>query len=867
MAKRMTVMSLLTGVMLALLLGSGCGPSTELSGSPIPNQLPQTEVTARPPDILEAGFVVQFYWTGFDPDGRIDRYQWKISNNGTDGISIQDTLTFDPVTGDTLNPWYDTVATDSTFLVTADLPDFPGDPEGYTRYWQTHTFFVRCIDNDNGADPTPAAISFNSTTLLPTVNIMGPGAITGQGEAFAVPKTVTFVYEGTDPDFDSGLPTKIRYMWKKALLPNGDYCDTRNDFNSNTDFLVSFDDSLWTDWEAYGLDEDERRITLPNQPQVEADPDNPGEFRNIFYLFAIQAQDTAGAVSIDRRYGYQVANVRITTGKSPLIDVLETFLGRFSGSGSNLQRSLDVAAGQELNFSWVADASGYEGEIISYRYGWDITDVTDPNDPNWAVAPGNTVQHRRAQPKSFPSGVHTLTIQTVDNSEQITRIVITLDVVPVPDPSQQRPLLYVDDLNDQSSQAWPSDPSLGTSIPLDQDPYRDLFWFGTLSGPGGVSAYDSLTHTVDTETEQVEYRDVVNYQALVWATKWVNSQTSNAIAGQFRPVDPQQSPTGSEADQYIWLSPYQESVGNVLLAGNRIMNAFLAESRYELPIVFESREGDENGFVSIGGNNVQVRRGFGERELPDGSAERVGLSRYPFSTIGISVLDIMSPNSTYTEYNQTSAANARRKKSCVSMKVLILDQEFKNNNLAGGSTFPDSIYTSPQIDWQDEVFPDDRDVLDFSYIWSNDEFYNTDAVGRNTNYTIQYCGPEEEEYPCIEPMWRSRSRFDWIQDERLKVDPDDTWPSGYYGGPGQPILDSLCGARALGPNQTQAITNDRVVGFITHKTAPFKPSEKGDVVFGFDPYRYHDSDSTRPQHMAEVIRWVLGEHFGLQMNP
>ena len=58
---RMTAwfVALPTGVMrlwlaLALLSGGGCGPSTELTGTPIPNSLPDTRVTARPPDVLEA---------------------------------------------------------------------------------------------------------------------------------------------------------------------------------------------------------------------------------------------------------------------------------------------------------------------------------------------------------------------------------------------------------------------------------------------------------------------------------------------------------------------------------------------------------------------------------------------------------------------------------------------------------------------------------------------------------------------------------------------------------------------------------------------------------------------------------------------
>ena len=167
MAKRHTVMSLFLALAaLLLLLGSGCGPSTELTGTPIPNSLPDTWVTARPPDIIEAGFVVQFFWSAADPDGRIDRYQWRISDNGTDGISAQDTLTIDPATGDTLNPWFDILSADSTFLVTADIPDFPTDPDGFNRSYQTHTFWVRAIDDDGGIDPSPAFVIINQIALF-----------------------------------------------------------------------------------------------------------------------------------------------------------------------------------------------------------------------------------------------------------------------------------------------------------------------------------------------------------------------------------------------------------------------------------------------------------------------------------------------------------------------------------------------------------------------------------------------------------------------------------------------------------------------------------------------------------------------------
>ncbi len=854
MVKRITVTSVLVSLAaLALVLGVGCGPSTELTGTPIPNSLPDTRVTARPPDVLEAGFVVQFYWSGNDPDGRVERYQWKISNNGTDGISVQDTVTFDPVTGDTLNPWFNIVSSDSTFLVTADIPDFPNDPPGYDRSYQTHTFWVRSVDEDGGVDPSPAMVSFTSTTLLPSVKFTAPTAVIDQREAAQLPSTVTFLYEGTDPDFSSGLPTKVRYLWKRALLPDGNYADTRNDFNNNLEYLVSFEDSLWTDWFFYDTNDETRRILLPNQPQREADPDNPGELRNIFYAFAIQVQDTAGAVSVTRGYGTQVANVRITEGLAPSLRILEQYLGEYVGSGINQQTNIDIAAGQELNFSWNADASDYAGEITSYRYGWDVTDVSDPNDPNWALLPGNSAQHRRSPPISFASGVHTLTVQVEDNSQQMTRRIITLNVVPVPDPASQLPLLYVDDVKDRDSNQWND----ANNVPRDRDEFRDLFWNSVLAK---VAGYDAGRHVVDTEVEQIEYRDVVQYRSMIWAGKWVSFPNSG-VARMFRPVD---STVTGDRDRYIWLQPYQETVGNVLYASNRALNAFLAESPYELPIVFQSREGSPSAGYAFA-NDLDVRRGFGERELPDGTTVQVGPLRYPYFTAGVATIDIMSPNAAYYEYGIGLLARLRRRNACASMKGLQIDQNFKARYMPSGNVFPDTIWTeSGDIDWRDVWGPhytdlnnpDYIDPLAISYVWQNDEFYDADVIGRGTNFDLQECDGER----CVEAIFRSISRYDWVRMNQFE-DGNTDWPDGFYGDQGQLVLDQVCGNKALSLDQSRAITDNQIVGFIARKTSPNKPSQVGDVVFGFDPYRFDNTE------MEKVVHWVLGEHFGLSMNP
>jgi hypothetical protein len=101
-----------------------------------------------------------------------------------------------------------------------------------------------------------------------------------------------------------------------------------------------------------------------------------------------------------------------------------------------------------------------------------------------------------------------------------------------------------------------------------------------------------------------------------------------------------------------------------------------------------------------------------------------------------------------------------------------------------------------------------------------------------------------------------------VRRERLEADPEDTWPEGYYGGQGQPDLASLCGNRGLFlQDEIIARTDGQVTAFVTHKYEEQKPSQVGDVVMGFDPYRFDHED------IKGALRWVLGEHFGLSMNP
>jgi subtilisin-like proprotein convertase family protein len=976
MTKTVAALMMLIGLGFLALIAVGCGPDKELGGTPVPNLQPNTEITARPPDLLESSFIVSFNWTGFDPDGRVRGFQWKLSNNGNDGISVQDTLTFDPVSGDTLNPWHFTAGTDTTLLVSADLDSFPRNPEGYDRSFQTHSFFVRAVDEDGAVDSTPAYISFNATTLLPTVAVVGPSAVIGQLGAARVPPSVAFLYSGTDPDFGLGLPTRIRFLWKRALmdedLPSEHYANSKIEVEENMGFLVSFDDSSWSPWQPFAQQEDNRRVAYDNQPKE----DNFDPPRRIYYLFAAQVQDTAGAVSIDRSYGENVIHVWVVA-TAPLLTIFENYLGMQATTGLNLVVSQDIASGQELNFSWGATADSYAGIIESYRYGWDVLDPDDPNDSGWALAPGNSPMHRRSPTMSFSSSVHTLTIEVRDNSGQMTRAVYRLSVVQAPPPEDQLPLLLVDDVFDRQSNGWVG--PAPARLPLDNDIYRDEFYLGALTGSGGVVNFDVGRDIVDIEADAFNYRSIVRYRAVLWNGRL----TTQSFV--YRNLAMYTNPTGIPefyVDRYNWLAAYQKRIGNLLFCSTRAMNSFLPEppaQGWALPVVFQSHEGATRGGLEGGEYAV----GFGSRTLPDGSAEWIGVTRYPYLTWGISVLDEVSPNSMYVIYGSSPLTQVRtgRRPGCAGVKGVSLDGDFAARHMPGGVPFDETIFTEPTIDHLDiqASYPPYYDNLVNAYSWGDEEFYDQVIADRSTHWDRQNCANSPDGGLCLEPMFRAVARYDWIRARHLPkpdsysntqsiaipdnnaagvvrtftvrehgdldslrvrvnithpnisqlrlelmnpagvtialkevgtgsganlngwyptdftpAEPlsglygtdvggmwrlriydreaggtgtftsytletwyDDTWPVGYYAVP----MSSLCGRFALTPNDQASKTNDVVVGLVSNKTAQEKPSQVGDVLWGFDPYRYDHVQ------MTEVIRWVLGEHFNLPMRP
>ncbi len=627
-----------------------------------------------------------------------------------------------------------------------------------------------------------------------------------------------------------GEPAAFRWQLRHALLPDGNYADSRGEAETLFEAYFASGDTTWSAWQAWPVGQERARLELPTLPRLD------DQERQIFYLLAFQVMDDAGVVQIDHVYGSNVAHFRVGV-LAPFLAVFESHLGDAAADGQAMTVVIDCAP-DTYTFVFGATAEQYGGEIAGLRWGLDLVDPDDPDDPGWN-GPASPVLSTTG-PLSITSGIHNLVIQAQDHMGGLTRLTYLLTVVTMPDPQDQLPLLLVDDVVDRYSNAWTGPPP--ASLPFDNDTYRDAFWAEVLEGSGGPLNFDPARDVFDTEAESADLRTLSQYRVVIWNTRYAMAST---ILQELAPA----ALGPREYHRYNWLAAYQRGGGNVLLTGSRVVDAFNAPMNMALPVIFESTEGDANGFTY--GASMYYRVGFGVFQLPDGSILPQHQLQYGYRDLGLSVFDQMSPNSIYVIYGSDPLVNARvgRKPVCAAMKGLVLDDAFAD---AHAPAIADSIPTDSTIDWRD-LDPAYYDNLLNVYQWGDDEFYENPG-DRPTPFTVQICedGPGGQ---CIEPMFRSTARFDWIRAQHLAADPNDTWPEGYYSVP----MSQLCGAYAL-ENLDTARTDGQMVGFLSYRTIAAKPSGRADVVWGFDPYRLDHGA------MTDAIRWVLGEHFGLVMN-
>ena len=435
---------------LAVVLLAGMTLLTAALAAPIErfqvNLPPETVLSSGPPDsTASTNYRVHFFWSGTDPNGLVDHFDFILVDHPRSNDSIGPGGA-DPVIVTVPEPddprWTSTTLTDSIFVTVADTlrrDPRPGPGESPSDVLQHpferwHSFFVRAVDDEGLADPTPDYRSFNANNLAPTVALQPP-VLAGPGAEFSAPPDIVFHWEGEDPVDETTTiePVASRFVLISSAV---------SIFSQEK--YVSFPESLyvlptqyeWSPWRAWdAADGSGRRAAVSNLLRV---GDAPGAG---YYLFAVQAMDEAGAITPVFDYKTvginNCARVRVSGANGPLLTVHEDVLGTALFVDGSISVEIDIGAEQPVHFHWSADASHYGGTIMGYRYGWDIIDPED--DQQWSSW---SVDNTSAPTQAFAAGTHVFSLQTRDDLQSSVTASFELIVNPV---TMSRDFLWVDD--------------------------------------------------------------------------------------------------------------------------------------------------------------------------------------------------------------------------------------------------------------------------------------------------------------------------------------------------------------------------------------------------------------------------------------
>ena len=413
---------------------AGCGKS--LDAEFLPNQRPSIRLTQAPIDSTSLNYYAyRMNWVGFDPDGRVDYYLYKI--DASFPLQVDQT-------------WIRTQKNEETIFFSAAVPDSETstDPPPGSGIWissEFHRFAIVAVDN-NGEISDPAYRAFFSKTVAPRVSITDPRP----GSAFlpSVPPSVRFTWTGVD---DDGVFTQkpVRYKFRLFTRSNPDKPSVENFPNWATGNPDSFRALYEPDFP--GWQESNAESTTASYTNL-----TPTEL----HLFVVTGYDEAGAYDPDfdsskNMYKFEVSYAG-TLG--PVLTMFNEFFNyTYTGGGYAVDPSrwvnIEVPADQLVRFNWVAEPPPGGAVIRSYRWamaggGHDFE--LDDETPRWNEQLDWFHWSRRSANTTFAEvgpfvvngEVYFFYVEAEDNTGLRSLGIIRFVVVR---PTFEKPLLFVDD--------------------------------------------------------------------------------------------------------------------------------------------------------------------------------------------------------------------------------------------------------------------------------------------------------------------------------------------------------------------------------------------------------------------------------------
>ena len=531
---------------------TGCSKD-KLKTQTLPNQPPTVELTNAPvsPDRSNPYFYAYpVNWSGNDPDGRIDHYEYAIDPTPTNTV------------------WIKTTKNQETIFFRASQPD-PVRGNTPATASDFHIFAIKAIDND-GAESVVKQRAFFSFTVAPTVAITNP-LPTSLLRAQVTP-SVRVEWSGSDPDGQfSQKPVKYKYQ----LL----------ELNTDNEFFLTFPDSLrrreaktnWAGWDSTSADTQFVQFTnlTPNKS----------------YLFVLIGFDEAGAYS--PIFNLNTNMLQFTAGfagtNGPRIHIFNQFIDFSYQSGGYTTDPLreipiEIPSHRPIQIGW--DAIPSPGSRIQY-FRWmvdgNVNDETPRSDElndyvHWSQ-PSPTMPNAVVL-RGFEDGEHRFYLECSDNNGQKSLGILLMSTIT---PSFDKQLLILDDTRlevDKFSAGCPTN----YTKPWPARAEFDTFMFARGGGPWrctrnpstGVTtppglfagySFDTLGTRLGLENAAngVRLSKIGGYKNLIWLVDDAGAQYTDNLDQSIFPVTALYSMSGP--GRASTLAAYIQLGGRVWLAG------------------------------------------------------------------------------------------------------------------------------------------------------------------------------------------------------------------------------------------------------------------------------------------------------------
>jgi hypothetical protein len=284
--------------------------------------------------------------------------------------------------------------------------------------------------------------------------------------------------------------THVRHLFTQVV-------DTTGEYNPGFDLLGDLSanawryEEQWSQWISIGAPDGAGRMTIIGDDETVT--------LGRYHIFAVQAMDAEEQVTEVFSTQVNARKFGVTNPTGPTLRLYDPILrgGKFIGTIS-LPVKRRLPPGVPVTIRWAADASSYGGEIVGYRYGWDVPDFETWDAP---YLPSCTSSLEAA----FNVGTHTIYIEAIDQMGKVTRGGFEITIVPWP---MDRNLLWVDD--------FPSADFTQIYWAIPTETQHDLFWTEICSRAVGfaptVDVYDTQQHGL----RPPPIEQIGSYKNIIW---------------------------------------------------------------------------------------------------------------------------------------------------------------------------------------------------------------------------------------------------------------------------------------------------------------------------------------------------------------